>query len=129
MERKNYQTLHLLILITAFALLLGGCATTNGTLSTQKMAAGEKAISEAKEGNASANASSELAVAEGKLIQAKEAFGKKEYEKAGALAEQASVDAEYASTKATAAKNKKVAEEMKKDNDTLRQEIERMSKQ
>jgi lactam utilization protein B len=129
MERKNYQALHLLILITAFALLLGGCATTNGTLSTQKMAAGEKAISEAKEGNASSNVPTELAMAEGKLTQAKEAFGKKEYEKAGALAEQASIDAEYASTKATAEKNNKAVEEMKKENDTLRQEVERLSKQ
>jgi len=129
MERKNYQVLHSVILIIAFVFLLAGCASTNGTLSTQKMAAGEKAISEAKEGNASANAPNELAVAEGKLTQAKEAFGKKEYEKAGAMADQASIDAEYASTKATAEKNKKVVEEMKKDNDTLRQEIERLSKQ
>ena len=129
MERKNYQVLHSLVLITAFALLLGGCATTNGTLSTQKMAAGEEAISKAKEGNASSTAPAELAAAEGKMTQAKEAQGKKEYEKAGALAEQASVDAEYASAKATAEKNKKAVEEMKKENDALRQEVERLSKQ
>ena len=129
MERKNYQVLHSVILLTAFAFLLAGCASTNGTLSTQKMAAGEKAVSEAKEGNASANAPRELEMAEGKLTQAKQSFEKKEYEKAGALAEQASLDAEYARLKAIAEKNKKTVEEMKKENDDLRQEIERLSKQ
>jgi lactam utilization protein B len=128
MEGKNYRVLHLFILITAFAQLLWGCASA-GPISAQKVAAGEKAINEAKAGNASLNAPSDLEKAEGKLSQAKEAFAKKEYEKAGALAEQSSVDAEYASTKATTEKNKKAAEEMRKKVDTLRQEIERLSKQ
>ena len=127
MERRKYQTLHLAILIAAFVLLVGGCAS-DGTISTQKIAGGEKAISTAKDGNASLNAPSELNAAEGKLAQAKEAFAKKDYEKAGALAEQASVDAEYAQTKATTEKNKKAVEEMRKNIDTLRQEIERLSK-
>jgi chromosome segregation ATPase len=128
MESRNYHALHLAILIAAFVLLLGGCAS-DGTISTQKIAAGEKAISTAKDGNASLNAPSELNAAEGKLAQAKEALAKKEYEKASALAEQASVDAEYAQTKATTEKNKKAAEEMKKKIDALRQEIESLSKQ
>jgi len=127
MERKNSQALDLVLLMAAFVLLLGGCAS-DGTISTQKIAAGEKAISTAKDGNASLNAPSELNAAEGKLAQAKEAFAKKDYEKAGALAEQASVDAEYAQTKATTEKNKKAVEEMRKSIDTLRQEIERLSK-
>jgi hypothetical protein len=128
MESRNYHALHLAILIAAFVLLLGGCAS-DGTMSTQKIAAGEKAINTAKDGNASLNAPNELGAAEGKLAQAKEAFGKKDYEKAGALAEQASVDAEYAQTKATTEKNKKAAEEMKTKIDALRQEIESLSKQ
>jgi hypothetical protein len=128
MKRKNSPVLHWFILIMAFAALAGACAS-DGTLSTQKIAAGEKAINEAKAGNASLNAPSDLEKAEGKLSQAKEAFAKKEYEKAAALAEQSSVDAEYASTKATTEKNKKAAEEMRKKVDTLRQEIERLSKQ
>ena len=115
------------ILITAFALLLGGCAS-DGALSTQKIGVGEKDIKAAKEGNASLNAPRELDAAEGKLAQAREAFAKKDYEKAGALAEQASVDAEYAQTKATTEKSKKAVEEMRKNIDTLRQEIERLSK-
>jgi PBP1b-binding outer membrane lipoprotein LpoB len=128
MERKIYRVMHSVILIAAFAFLLGGCAS-DGALTTQKMTAGEKAVSDAKAGNAASGAPRELEMAEGKLAQAKEAFAKKEYEKAGALAEQASVDAQYARTKATAEKNKKALEEMKKENDTLRQEIERLSKQ
>jgi septal ring factor EnvC (AmiA/AmiB activator) len=127
MERKNSQALHLVLLMAAFALLVGGCAS-DGALSTQKIGVGEKAISVAKDGNASLNAPRELDAAEGKLAQAKEAFAKKDYEKASALAEQASIDAEYAQTKATAEKNKKAVEEMRKNIDTLRQEIERLSK-
>jgi len=128
MERKNSQALRLVLLMAAFVLLLGGCAS-DGTVSNQKIAAGEKAVSTAKDGSASLNAPQELGAAEGKLAQAKDAFAKKEYEKAGALAEQASVDAEYAQTKATTEKNKKAAEEMKKKIDALRQEIETLSKQ
>jgi hypothetical protein len=128
MESRNYHALHLAILIAAFVLLLGGCAS-DGTMSTQKIAAGEKAISTAKDGNASLSAPQELGAAEGKLAQAKEALAKKDYEKATALAEQASVDAEYAQSKATAEKNKQAAGEMKKKIDALRQEIENLSKQ
>ena len=127
MKRGNYQVLHLFILLTAFA-LLGGCAS-DGALTSQKIGEGEKAISEAKDGNASLNAPSELQKAEEKLSQAKAAFAKKDYEKAGALADQASIDAEYARTKATTEKSKKAAEDMKKNVETLRQEIERLSKQ
>jgi hypothetical protein len=128
MQRKYYRGLYLFILVTAFALLLGGCASA-GPLSAQKIAAGEKAIRMAKDGNASLNAPRELDVAEGKLVQAKEALAKKDYKKASALAEQASVDAEYAQTKAAVEKNRKAVEEMRKSIDTLRQEIERLSKQ
>jgi hypothetical protein len=128
MERKDYPALHWVILIASFSLLVGGCAS-DGTLSAQKIAAGEKAINEAKDGNASLNAPTELDIAQGKMSQAKEAFAKQDHEKAGALAEQASVDAEYARTKATTEKNKKAVEEMRKNVDTLRQEIERLPKQ
>ncbi len=128
MKRRNCQVLHLVILIAALALLSGGCAS-DGTLSAQKIAAAEKAISEAKDGNASLNAPNELEIAEGKMSQAKQAFAKQDHEKAGALAERALVDAEYARTKATAEKNKKAVAEMRKNTDTLRQEIERLSKQ
>jgi lactam utilization protein B len=128
MEKKKHHVLHLIFLTAAFALLLGGCMA-NGKISAKKIAAGEKAVTAAKEGDASANAPAELQAAEGKLAQAKEALAKKDYPEAGALADQALVDAQYAQTKAMTEKNKKAAEEMRKNIDTLRQEIERLSKQ
>jgi phage shock protein A len=126
MDGKRRKIVQLFALATVFGFLLGGCAS-NGTLSTQKISAGEKAINDAKAGNASLNAPAELNMAEGKMVQAKEALAKKEYEKAARLAEQASIDAEYARTKASTAKTKKTVEEMRKNIDALRQEIERLS--
>jgi len=110
----------------AFGLLLGGCAS-DGTLATQRLTAGERAIMDAREGNASLNASTELNVAEGNLSEAREAFAKKEYEKAVRLADRASIDAELARNKAVSEKAKKNVEEMRKNIEALRQEIERLS--
>jgi len=126
MDGKMRKNLQFFTVAAVFGFLLGGCAS-NGALSTQKIAAGEKAITDAKVGNASLNAPAELNMAEGKMVQAKEALAKKEYEKAARLAEQASIDAEYAHTKASTAKTKKTVEEMRKNIDALRQEIERLS--
>jgi chromosome segregation ATPase len=125
----NKRTTQLLAVVAAFGLLLASGCATNGTLSNQKIQAGEKAILDAKEGNASLNAPAELNVAEENLRQAREAQAQKEYEKAARLAERASVDAEYARTKATTEKAKKPVEEMRKNIEVLRQEIERLSKQ
>jgi len=124
---KKRKAVRFFAVVAVFGFLLGGCAS-NGTLSTQKITAGEKAINDAKVGNASLNAPAELNTAEGKMVQAKEALAKKEYEKAARLAEQAAVDAEYARAKASTAKTKKTVEEMRKNIDDLRQEIERLSK-
>jgi hypothetical protein len=112
----------------ALALLAGGCAS-NGTLSREKISAGEKSLNEAKISNASLNAPVELKTAEDKLAVARDALVNEDYEKAIRLAEQAQVDADYARTKATTAKAKKTAEEMRKNIQALRQEIERLSKQ
>ena len=123
------MSIQLLAVGAALGLLLAsGCATDGALLSTRKIQAGEKAIMDAKAGNASVDAPAELNVAEENLSQAREAQDKKEYEKAARLAERASVDAEYARTKATTEKAKKPVEEMRKNNEVLRQEIERLSK-
>ena len=123
-------TIRLLAVGAAFGLLLAsGCAADGTLLSTRKIQAGEKAILDAKAGNASVDAPAELNVAEENLNQAREAQDKKEYEKAARLAERASVDAEYARTKATTEKAKKPLEEMRKNIEGLRQEIEHLSKQ
>ena len=119
----------LLAILAICGLLLGACATTNGTISNEKIAQADKAIREAKQSNASLNASAELKAAEDKWVEAKIALMNKDYEKATRLAERAAVDADYARTKATTAKSKKAAEEMRKSIDTLRQEVERLSKE
>ena len=126
MREKKRRIVPFFMVAAAFGLLLGGCAS-NGTLATQKLSAGEKAIMDAREGNASLNAAAELNAAEGNLSGAKEAFAKKEYEKAARLADRASIDAEFARNKAATEKAKKNAEEMRKNIETLRQEIERLS--
>ena len=126
MQEKKRKILTFLAVAAAFGLLLGGCAS-DGTLATQKLSAGERAIMDAREGNASLNAVAELNAAEGNLSEAKEAFAKKEYEKATRLADRASIDAEFARNKAATDKAKKNAEEMRKNIEALRQEIERLS--
>jgi predicted lipid-binding transport protein (Tim44 family) len=126
MREKKRRIVPFFMVAAAFGLLLGGCAS-DGTLATQKLSAGEKAIMDAREGNASLNAVAELNAAEGNLSEAKEAFAKKEYEKAARLADRASIDADFARNKAATDKAKKNAEEMRKNIEALRQEIERLS--
>ncbi|MBP1723127.1 MAG: hypothetical protein H6Q44_832 [Deltaproteobacteria bacterium] len=126
MREKKRRIVPFFAVAAAFGLLLGGCAS-DGTLATQKLSAGEKAVMDAREGNASLNAAAELNAADGNLSEAKEAFGKKEYEKAARLADRASIDAELARNKAVTEKAKKNAEEMRKNIEALRQEIERLS--
>jgi predicted lipid-binding transport protein (Tim44 family) len=126
MREKKRRIVPFFMVAAAFGLLLGGCAS-DGTLATQKLSAGERAIMDAREGNASLNAVAELNAAEGNLSEAKEAFAKKEYEKAARLADRASIDAEFARNKAATDKAKKNAEEMRKNIEALRQEIERLS--
>jgi hypothetical protein len=106
----------------------GGCTSMNATLAGEKVSAGEKAVSDAREGSAVLYAPDDLAIAQGKLAQAKEAFSRQNYEEAARLADQASVDADYARARATTQKNRKTAEDMKRNIETLRQEIERMTK-
>lgn len=129
MDGKEKSILQLIGIAIAMGLLLSsGCASTNVILSRQKVSQGEKALSEAKAGNASLDAPAELTAAEEKLSLAKEALAKDEYEKAGRLAEEASIDAEYARAKSKAEKDKKTAEQMRNNIESLRREIERQSK-
>jgi hypothetical protein len=116
--------------IAAFAALLaaGGCSSMNANLAGEKVAQGERAVMEAKESNAILNAPDDLAVAQGKLAQAREAFGRQNYEESARLADQAAVDADYARARATTRKNRKTADEMKRNIETLRREIEGMAK-
>jgi hypothetical protein len=115
--------------IAALGLLLMSGCTTFSTLPKEKILQGDKALAEAKEGNASVNAPVEFRAAEDKLAEAKAAFSKKDYDKAARLAEQVSVDADYARAKGTSDKANKKAEELRQNIKKLRQEIGLLSKQ
>jgi len=128
MNRKN-RIPKLFIVFVALGLLVSGCAGAYSALPREKISEGDKAILEAKEGNASLNAPVELKAAEDKLEAAKVALGNKDYDDATRLAEQASVDADYARAKASSEKARKKADELRQNIKGLRQEIELLSKQ
>ena len=127
--KVRMKTEGLFVVVIALCILLtGGCAGYS-TLPREKISEGDKALLEAKQSNASLNAPVELKAAEDKLAAAKAAFAKKDYEEATLLAEQASVDADYAQATGTSMKAKKKAEEIRQSIQTLRQEIDQLSKQ
>ena len=112
-------------------LFVAGCGSSNrmtAQTSGEKIMRAGNAYVQSKDGNASLNAKDDLARAEGKLMKARDAFTKKNYDEAANLADQAAVDAEYAKARATTNKNLAIAEGIKKEINDLRQEIERMSK-
>jgi len=130
MDGKKRRLRQVFVVVTVIGLLFAvGCASTKTTaqLSGEKIFRADRAYSDAKDGNASLNAKDALAVAEGKLAKAKDAFGKQNFDEAASLAEQAVVDAEYAQAEATTRKSLKIAEEIRKNNDALRQEIQQMA--
>jgi len=110
-----------LIFIGALALLTVGCASS-GSLSTATMriSESEKAISVAKESNASTKTPVDLRNAEEKLAQANRAFNDAEYLQATRLAEKATVDADCARIEAKAEKAKRDAEQKRQNIRTLR---------
>jgi len=128
-ERRIQQVfVGMVVLGLLFAAGCGSSKNMTAQISGEKIFQADKAFSDAKEGNASQNAKEALAVAEGKLAKAKDAFAKKNYDEAANLADQAAVDAEYAKARATTNKNLAIAEGIKKETNALREEIERMSK-
>jgi hypothetical protein len=105
------------IFMGALAMLLTvGCASS-GSLSTatMKISESEKAISVARESNASTNTPVDLRTAEDKLSQANLAFTDAEYLRATRLAEKATVDADCARIEAKAEKAKKDADQMRQN--------------
>ncbi len=104
----------------ALAMLTIGCASS-GSLSTatMKISESEKAISVAKESNASTKTPVDLRNAEEKLAQANRAFNDAEYLQATRLAEKATVDADCARIEAKADKAKKDAEQKRQNIRTL----------
>jgi hypothetical protein len=108
-------------------LWFSGCSGLAAS-SRQKISEGDKALIGAKESNATANAPVELKAAEDKLEQAKAAFGKKDYDNADRLADQALADADYARAKGSTEKTRKKADEIRQNIKTLKQDIELLSK-
>jgi hypothetical protein len=111
-----------------FAVGCGSSMKMTAQTSGEKIFQADKAFSDAKDGNASKNAPDDLAVAQGKLAAAKDAFAKQNYDEAARLAEQTVVDADYAQARATTRKNMDIAEGIKNETNALRQEIERTTK-
>lgn len=128
MDGKKRWTLLSVVAAVVVLSISAGCSSMNANLAGEKVSRGEKAVADAKVSNAILNAPEDLAVAEGKLAQAKDMLAKQNYEEAARLADQASVDAEYARARATTEKNRKTAGAMKNNIETLRQEIDRMAK-
>jgi hypothetical protein len=127
-RKRNIQ--HLIGGVLAVgALLLGGCSPTNWPIiSKQMISQGEKAVNEAKGGNASMGAPDELKAAEEKLSLAKKEFANGWHNNASRLAKEAAVEAEYAQAKARSEKEKRTVKEMQVNIETLRQEIELQSR-
>ena len=127
-RKRNIQ--HLIGGVLAVgALLLGGCATANWPVtSKQRISQGEKAINEAKAGDASVEAPDELKAAEEKLSLAKKEFANGWHNNASRLAKEAEVEAEYARAKTTTEQKKKTEKEMQGNIETLRREIEIQSR-
>jgi|GEM_PF-2176971 len=107
-------------------LLTVGCASS-GNLSTAtiRISESKKAISVARESNASTPKPVDLTNAEEKLAQANLAFNESEYLQATRLAEKATVDADCARIEGKAEKAKKDAEQMRQNNRAMRLDPER----
>ena len=123
----NRQVCFSIFFMGALSLLLAaGCASSGSlTTATMKISESEKAISVAKETNASINAPVDVRNAEEKLAQANLAFTEDEYLRATRLAEKATVDADCARIEANAQKAKNDADQMRLNIRTLRQDLER----
>jgi hypothetical protein len=132
MDEKKRRIRQVFVVVGGIGLLFAvGCGSSmkmTAQTSGEKIFQADKAFSDAKDGNASKNAPDDLAVAQGKLAAAKNAFAKENYDEAARLAEQTVVDAEYAQARATTRKNMDIAEGIKKETNALRQEIERTTK-
>jgi len=116
-KTSDRQLLFPLFCMGALVMMLtAGCASS-GSLSTatMKISESEKAISVARESNASTHTPVDLRNAEDKLAQANHAFTEDEYLQATRLAEKATVDADCARIEAKAEKAKKDADQMRQN--------------
>jgi hypothetical protein len=108
--------------LTAAALALGACATTDPP--EREMGAARAMVSQARPVAAS-EAPQELAAAQQKLQRAETAFQRGHYEHARLLAQQAEVDAKLAWTVAENVRAQRSAAEVQDATRSLRDELER----
>jgi hypothetical protein len=120
--RMTRRPLFALALATSLA-VVAGCASVPEP--TDKMAVAEAAILSASTSGTSADAARELQLATDKLTAARQAMSSKEYERAGQLAEQATVDAQAAEIHAQSARSRKAAQETQDAARVLREEMNR----
>jgi hypothetical protein len=107
----------------AALVLVAGCASTPAP--TEKMAVAEAAIQRASTSGTTANAAGELQLATSKLAAARQAMSVQDYERAGRLAEQATVDAQAAEIRAQSARSRRAAQESQEAARVLREELNR----
>lgn len=109
--------------LSASVLAIAGCAST--PTSNEPMAVAEAVVQRANTTSTSADAASELRIANEKLASARVAVGKKDYERATQLAEQAQVDAQVAMLHAESERSRKAAQESQDAARVLADEITR----
>ena len=120
--RLTRRPVFALALATSLA-VVAGCASVPEP--TDKMAVAEAAIVRASTSGTSVDAARELQLATDKLTAARQAMSSKEYERAGQLAEQATVDAQAAEIHAQSARSRKAAQETQDAARVLREEMNR----
>lgn len=120
--RMTRRPVFALALATTLA-VVAGCASVPEP--TDKMAVAEAAILRASTSGTSVDAARELQLATDKLTAARQAMSSKEYERAGQLAEQATVDAQAAEIHAQSARSRKAAQETQDAARVLREEMNR----
>jgi Domain of unknown function (DUF4398) len=107
------------------ALITVSCASAR-PMADSKVGQADRAVVDAQQAGATANASMELTTAQNKLKDAQAAIAKRDYEEAIKLADQSTVDADYARAKSINQRTNKAIEEMKQNQQVLRQELERL---
>lgn len=124
---KRHPVISLLpaAVLTASAFSLAACAST--PVSNEPMAVAEAVVQRANSTSTSADAASELRIANDKLASARVAVAAKDYERATQLAEQAEVDAQVALLRAESERSRKAAQESQDAARVLAEEITRKS--
>ena len=120
--RMTRRPVFALALATSLA-VVAGCASVPEP--SDKMAVAEAAILRASTSGTSADAARELQLATDKLTAARQAMSGKEYERAGQLAEQATVDAQAAEIHAQSVRSRKAAQETQDAARVLGEEMNR----